>query len=182
MSSYVASGFSRTKGNEEQTNHQGERARGVVRVTAVHMGVIAGILAVAAEAFFEVRPPEAYGVCMACHGRDLVNWTINTLAATALPVAPASLVYPLLTTIGVFAGGLIAARRHGEFRWVLPDHPAKTFLYGALVMNFALVAGGCAIRLTLRTAAGEPLGAAGFGAMAAGIVLGTRWLRWRATR
>jgi len=158
------------------------RPRSGMRVTAVHMGVVAGVLAVAAEALFDVRPPEAYGVCMACHGRDLLNWTINAVAATDLPVAPASLVYPLLTTVGVFLGAVAAARRHGEFRWVMPDHPAKTFLYGALVMTCALVAGGCAIRLTLRTAAGEPLGAAGFGAIAAGIVLGTWWLRWRASR
>ena len=153
-----------------------------IHVTAVHTGVAAGVLAVAAGAFFEVRPPDAYGVCMACHGRDLVNWTINTVAATQLAVAPASLVYPLLTTVGVFLGALVAASANREFRWATPDHPLKTFLYGALVMNFALVAGGCAIRLTLRTAAGEPLGASGFGAMAAGIVLGTWWLRWRATR
>lgn len=157
------------------------RARSV-RVTAVHTGVAAGALAVAAGTLLGVRPPDAYGLCMACHGRDLVNWTINAVAATSLTVAPASLVYPLLTTIGVFLGALVAARRHGEFRWITPDHPVKTSLYGLLVMNFALVAGGCAIRLTLRTAAGEPLGGFGFGAMVAGIVLGTWWLRWRATR
>jgi hypothetical protein len=146
------------------------------------MGIVAGVLAVAAGAFFDVRPPDAYGICMACHGRDLVNWTINAAFATGLTVAPASLAFPLLTTVGVFLGAVAAASRHGEFRWVTPDHPAKTFLYGLLVMNFALVAGGCAIRLTLRTAAGEPVGAGGFIAMAAGIVLGTWWLRWRATR
>ncbi len=157
------------------------RARSV-RVTAVHTGVAAGALAVAAGTLLGVRPPDAYGVCMACHGRDLVNWTINAVIATSLTVAPASLVYPLLTTIGVFLGGLVAARANREFRWVMPDHPLKTFLHGLLVMNFALVAGGCSIRLLLRTAAGEPLGALGFAGMAAGVVLGTRWLHWRATR
>jgi len=70
------------------------------RVTASQMGIAAGVLAVVAGAFFEVRPPEAYGICMACHGRDLVNWTINAFAHTHLEVAPASLVYPVLTTIG----------------------------------------------------------------------------------
>lgn len=171
MTTYGVSG-SRTTGTRAHAR----------RITAVHMGLVAGVLAVAAGAFFEVRPPDAYGVCMACHGRDLVNWTINAVAATQLPVAPASLAYPLLTTVGVFLGALAAARRHREFRWVTPDHPAKMFLYGLLVMNFALVAGGCAIRLTLRLAAGEPLGAVGFAAMTAGIVLGTWWLRWRAMR
>lgn len=152
------------------------------RLTAAHMGVIAGVLAVAAGAFFDVKPPDAYGVCMACHGRDLVDWTLNAIAGTRLTVAPASLVWPLLTTVGVFLGALAGARTHGEFRWLTPENPLKTFLYGLLVMNFALIAGGCSIRLLLRSAAGEWLGMTGFGGMVAGVVLGTWWLRWRASR
>ena len=154
----------------------------MMRVTAVHMGVVAGALAVAAGAFFEVRPPEAYGICMACHGRDLVNWTINEAAGTHLTVAQASLVFPVLTTVGVFLGALVAARAHGEFRWWTPAHSPKTFLYGVLVMNFALLAGGCSIRLLLRSAAAETLGMLGFAGMVAGVILGTFWLRWWATR
>src|SRR5712692_97710 len=130
-----------------------------MRVTAVQMGIVAGVLAVAAGALFEVRPPEAYGVCMACHGRDLVNWTINVLAHTHLTVAPASLIFPVLTTIGVLLGALVGATGNREFRWQSPDSSLKTFVYGVLVMNFALLAGGCSIRLLLRTAAGEALGA-----------------------
>jgi hypothetical protein len=49
-------------------------------------------------------------------------------------------------------------------------------------MNFALLAGGCAIRLLLRTSAGEALGVIGFAGMVAGVIAGTFWLRWRATR
>lgn len=155
---------------------------GAVRVTAVHMGIVAGLLAVAASAVFEVRPPEAYGVCMACHGRDLVNWTVNMLADTRLTVAPASLVFPVLTTVGVFLGALVGATTSGEFHWWNPESSLKTFVYGVLVMNLALLASGCSIRFLLRTAAGESLGLVGFGGMVAGVVLGTYWLRWRATR
>ena len=154
----------------------------VVRVTAVHTGIAAGILAVAAGSFFEVRPPEAYGVCMACHGRDLVNWTINWLTDSQLAVAPASLLYPALTPIGVLLGGLLGAARNGEFHWQSHDNPMKTFAYGVLVMNLALLAGGCSFRLLLRAAAGEGLGIVGFAGMAAGVIVGTLWLRWRATR
>ena len=154
----------------------------LARITAVQTGIVAGVLAVAAGAFFEVRPPEAYGICMACHGRDLVNWPINMLAGTQLTVAPASLVFPVLTPIGVLLGAAIAARRHREFRWQMPDHPLKTFLYGVLVMNFALIAGGCSIRLLLRTSAGEALGMLGFGGLIGGVVLGTLSLRWWASR
>lgn len=146
------------------------------------MGIVAGVLAVAAGAFFEVRPPEAYGVCLACHARDLLNWTVNALAGTSLAVAPASLVFPVLTNIGVLLGALLGATSSDEFRWRRLESPLKMFGYGILVMNFALVAGGCSIRLLLRAAAGEVLGMAGFAGMVAGAVLGTLWLRWRATR
>src|SRR5258708_6630841 len=100
------------------------------RVTAVHMGIVSALLAVAAGAWFDVRPPEAYGICMACHGRDLVNWIVNRLAHTNLTVADASLVYPVLTTIGAILGALVGSLTSGEFRWRTPDHPLKTFLYG----------------------------------------------------
>ena len=155
---------------------------GAVRITAVQMGVVAGLLAVVAGTVFDVRPPEAYGLCMACHARDLVNWTINDLTGTHLTVAPASLVFPVLTTIGVLLGALLGATSSGEFRWRSPESSARTFAYGALVMNFALLAGGCAIRLLLRTAAGEALGVFGFVGLIAGVTSGTLWLRWRATR
>jgi hypothetical protein len=164
-----------------QTEAISKRA-GAIRVTAIQMGIVAGFLAVAAGAFFQVRPPEAYGVCMACHGRDLVNWTINALAHTHLTVAPASLIFPVLTTFGVLLGALLGATTSGEFRWHSPESSPKAFVYGILVMNFALLAGGCSIRLLLRAAAGEALGVMGFAGMAAGVIIGTFWLRWRATR
>src|SRR5258708_9810519 len=98
------------------------RPRRAIRVTAAQMGIVAGVLAVAAGAFFEVRPPEAYGICMACHGRDLVNWTINLLARTHLEVATASLGYPVLTTIGVLLGALVGAVISGVFQWRKPEN------------------------------------------------------------
>jgi hypothetical protein len=153
-----------------------------IRVTAVQTGVAAGLLAVMAGAVFEVRPPEAYGLCMACHGRDLVDWAINAVVGTHLTVAPASAVFPLLTTIGVFLGALLAAISSGEFRWQVAGSSLRTFVYGMLVMNFALLAGGCSIRLVLRTAAGEAVGTGGFLGLVAGVVVATLWLRRRATR
>ena len=153
-----------------------------MRVTAVQTGIVMGVLAVAAGILSEVRPPEAYGVCMACHARDLVNWIFNWIAHTSLTVAPASLVVPVLTPVGVLVGAVLAARTSREFRWVNPENSVKTFLYGLLVMNFALIAGGCSIRLLLRTSNAEILGATGFAGLVAGVVLGTVSLRWWATR
>jgi Sulphur transport len=160
----------------------GGNRTGALRVTALQLGIVAGLLAVMAGSFFAVRPPDAYGICMACHARDLLDWTINRFAGTHLTVAPASLVFPLLTTIGVLLGALLGSTSSGEFRWSTPDHSGKTFLYGALVMMSALTAGGCSVRLLLRSAAGELLGLTGFGGMVVGVTLGTFWLRWRATR
>jgi len=158
------------------------RRSGAVHVTAAQMGAVGGVLAVVAGAVFDVRPPEAYGLCMACHARDLVNWTLNDLAGTHLTVAPASVVFPVLTTVGVLVGALVGAARSGEFHWRSAENSLRMFVYGALVMMFALLAGGCAIRLLLRTAAGEALGMSGFGGLIAGVTCGTIWLRWRATR
>src|SRR5262249_32278017 len=138
-----------------------------VRITATTTGVVAALLAVIVGSLFDVRPPDAYGICMACHARDLVDWTVNAAAGPPLPVAPGWLVFPVLTPIGVLIGALLAAHTSGEFRWQRPENPLKTFLYGILVMNGALLAGGCSIRLLLRTAAGETLGIIGFGALAA---------------
>ena len=151
-----------------------------MRITGVQAGVVMVLAAVAAGAFFEVRPPDAYGICMSCHGRDLVNWLTNHGLGTDLTVSSVSLVFPLLTTIGVIIGAWTAAVVSGEFRWRMPDNPLRTFVYGVLVMNAALIAAGCSTRLALRTAAGDPLGLAGFVAMAGGVVLATLWLRRRA--
>ena len=158
------------------------RRIGVVRVSALAWGMVAGLLAVVAGSFFAVRPPEAYGICMACHGRDLINWGINRLLDTNLTVAGASRVFPLLTTVGVLIGAFAGAVTSGEFRWQTPDNPLKTFAYGALVMNFALLAAGCSIRLALRAAAGELLGMVGFGAFIVGAALATLWLKREALR
>ncbi len=159
-----------------------QKRRWAPRVTALQLGIVTGLLAVIAGALFEVRPPEAYGLCMACHARDLVTWTTNRFAGTHLTVAQASLVFPVLTTIGVLLGAVLGSTTSGEFRWQSPDNSLKTFVYGVLVMGCALLAGGCSIRLLLRSAAGETLGLMGFGGMVAGVTLATLWLRWRATR
>lgn len=161
---------------------RGHSKRRGIRITGLQAGVVIAIAAVAAGSFFAVRPPDAYGLCMACHGRDLVNGLANVIADTRLTVAQASAVFPLLTTVGVLVGALAAALISSEFRFRRTRAPLRNFLHGIVVMNFALLAAGCSSRLALRTAAGDWLGVAGFGAMVIGVVLGTNWVRWRARR
>lgn len=152
------------------------------RMTAVHGGVVLGLVAVAAGTLFGVRPPEAYGICMACHGSDLVSSLANSALGTRWPVADASVPWPVLTTIGVIVGAAIAARRNGEFRWYTSGPPIQAFVHGGLVMIAALVAGGCSTRLWLRLAAGDPLAAVGVVGMLMGIAVATVTMRWWSAR
>jgi CDP-diglyceride synthetase len=158
----------------------GRRRR--IRITGLQAGIVLALVGVGLGAFFEVRPPDAYGVCMACHGRDLANSVVNSLFGSRLTVAPASLVFPLLTVVGVVIGAFVAAVVSSEFRWRKPSQPMRSFIYGVVVMNAALLAAACSIRLLLRTSAGDVLGLIGFMAMAAGVVLATVWLRRQALR
>ncbi len=153
-----------------------------IQVSALTMGAVTALLAVIAGTFFAVRPPEAYGICMACHGRDLLNWGTNYLLNTNLTVAEVSTVFPLLTVVGVLGGAFIGAISSGEFKWQVPDNPFKTFIHGLLVMNFALLAAGCSIRLALRAANGELLGLVGFVTFIVGVALATLWLKREALR
>ncbi len=150
--------------------------------TAATLGIVLGLGAVALEVLFAVRPPDAYGICIACHGRDLVNSVVNALGGTSLTVADASLAFPLLTVAGIVVGASVAALIHGEFRWYRSDLSLPTFLWGFLVMNFALLAAGCFIRIILRAANGEVLGILTLAVIAAGTGVTTILMKKRALR
>jgi len=154
---------------------------GRFRPNAVHYGVVAGLGAVAVEAFFGVRQPSAYGVCMACHGQDLVGWFTNHLVGTHLAISPDASAAPLLTTVGVFLGAGAAAARNGELRWRrVMGSPLASLLLGALIAVFALIVAGCPTRLWLRLAYGDPAAVAAVPALVLGVVAGTAVLRRRA--
>ena len=91
---------------------------------------------------------------------------------------PSQLLLWALALTGAFIGAVTSR----EFRFRMPSKPAKSFWQGMLVMNLALLAGGCSTRLLLSTSAGDLLGLTGFGAMVVGVVLATFWLRSRALR
>lgn len=145
------------------------------RPSAVTYGIVAGLVAVGVEVFFNVKPPPAYGICVACHPRDLVNWLINHLFGTNWEIAPVSITVPLLTTVGLVIGASIAARRNREFRWFSLGHRARSFSLGLLVMNAALIALGCPTRLLLLSAYGDLLGLVGVAGVIIGIIAGS-WL------
>lgn len=135
-----------------------------MRITPVIAGGIFGFLAVIGQAFFRVIPPPAYGICIACHMRDLVNWIAVHLypiygltggGALKIPGGPVSYKFSLLTIVGILIGVYIAARVHKEFKWktmrVSWQRPGPEFFWGMLVMISALTIGGCPIRTALKT-------------------------------
>jgi hypothetical protein len=143
------------------------------RVSAPIYGVVAALLAVGVQIFFRVQPPPAYGICMACHPRDMVNWAMNHAFGTNWEIAPVSIIFPLLTTVGVLIGAYVAGRRNGEIRRVSLGNHWRNFIYGLVVMNGAIFVLGCPTRLVLFSAYGEGLAVLGVIGVAVGIAAAT---------
>ncbi len=148
-----------------------------MRPTAITYGVVAGLLAVGVQVFLGVKPPPAYGICVACHTRDVISWVVNHLFGTHWEIAPVSVAFPLLTTAGLLVGAFLAARRHGEYRSLSLGRHWRSFVCGILVMNAAIIALGCPTRLLLLSAYGEPLALVATAGVALGIIAGTLLLR-----
>jgi hypothetical protein len=145
-------------------------------------GVVAAVLAGVAGQWGGVSPPAAYGLCSACHGRDLADWVLNHTEGTKLFVAAAGSSWPLLTVVGLVLGSFLAARRNGEFGSTNIGGNVRQFAFGAIVMCAALFVGGCPTRLIIRTGYGDLAGLLALGGVAAGVVLATISLRWVAQR
>lgn len=153
-----------------------------MQVTPLMMGVITAFLAVTAQAFLFMQPPPAYGLCIVCHGRDLIIWIVSALIGTKRDVAAISAYWPLLTVVGIFLGSRYAAVTSGENRPVTGEHPVVAFLCGMGVMMLGLIIMGCPTRLLLRTAYGDVAGAVGVVSLLVGVVAATLVMRWRAKR
>lgn len=160
-----------------------------MRMTAAMVGAISGFLAAAVQAFFHVIPPPAYGICIACHVRDLMNWIAAHIypiygishGKLIIPGGPVSYNFPLLTVVGVLIGAYIAARINREFRWkvmrVAWQRPSAEFFWGMMVMISALTVGGCPIRTALKTAYLDITAAIGLVMIGVGVFFGCQVLK-----
>src|SRR5580693_1434446 len=81
----------------------------------VFYGIAAALLAVAVGQWGGVSPPAAYGLCSACHGRDLADWILNRAEGAKLFVTAAGASWPILTVVGLVFGSYLASKRNGEF-------------------------------------------------------------------
>jgi hypothetical protein len=153
-----------------------------VNVSPFVAGLVLGGGAALVQAFFNVVPPVAYGVCMVCHPKDLFNWVADHLLGLDWPYSVISSTLPILTVVGVVLGSLVAAYQHGELRLRAARQPLFYFVNGFLMMNFGLFLGSCPIRIVLLSAYGNLIGAAGWACVMLGVLAGTLALRWTARR
>lgn len=164
-----------------------EKISKIIKIPAF-LGFVIGILAALSQALLiSVGGPEAYGFCVACHTRDLINDIINDIAGkSVLGLAPiASLaILPVLSIVGVFIGGFAAAKRNKEFK--IKKSPPLTyliyFLGGILVLCFALLLGDCPYRAALRFGYGDLVALIGIFSMAGGVFVGVQLLLYKMER
>ena len=143
--------------------------------TPILLGILIGILAAFIQALIiSAGGPEAYGFCVACHTRDLVNAIYNAFFDPDLGLAPISLATPVLTIIGVVVGGYISAIKNREFK-VKKSKISIYFLYllgGIAVINLSLLLGACPYRAALRFAYGDLVALIGIFSIAGGVAVG----------
>lgn len=151
-----------------------------VKVSAFTAGMVMGLGAAFIQAYLKIVPPPAYGICMVCHPKDLVNWISDHLLGTTWGNVTVSSSVPVLTVIGIVVGAYAAARQHGEFQLERAREPIFHFITGFMVINFGLILGSCPIRIIIVSAYGSLIGIVGYICLIIGVVIGSLWLRQRA--
>jgi hypothetical protein len=151
--------------------------------SAVFYGVVVGVLAVVVGQWLHVSPPAAYGLCSACHGRDLTSWLVNHVEGKHLFITAAGAKgWPLLTVVGVVLGAYVASKRNSEHSSINLGGNMRMAAYGFVVMGAALFVGGCPTRILIRSGFGDVAGLLALGGVATGIVAATLSMRWVARR
>jgi hypothetical protein len=145
----------------------------------LYVGLIIGILAALVQVLLiSAGGPEAYGFCVACHTRDVVNDAVNSLAGTQLALAPLSqnAILPVMTVVGVLIGAFISARYYEEFKTKTGSIVSYIWylLGGLLFMIFALFMGGCPYRMGLRIGYGDMVAFIGVISIIIGVLVGIK--------
>jgi hypothetical protein len=153
----------------------------------LYVGLAIGILAALVQVLLiSAGGPEAYGFCVACHTRDVVNVAVNDIAGTKLAVAAISqnAILPVMTVIGVLIGAFVSARYYQEFRTKAGNAVSYIwyFLGGLFFMIFALFMGGCPYRMGLRIGYGDVVALIGVIAIIVGVLMGIKIATCKAER
>lgn len=144
-------------------------------------GASLGVAAALTSLAFPGGPP-AYGLCVACHARDLVTRTLGGIPGLQLEPALQTAGGWILTVPGLLLGAHLGARLGAELRLRASRRLFRSFLLGGLAMCCSLLALGCTSRLLLRAAYGDLWAFGSLGAAAGGITAGTILLAWQARR
>ena len=143
------------------------------------VGLAIGILAAFVQVLLiSAGGPEAYGFCVACHTRDVVNDGVNVVAGTKLAIAAISqnAILPVMTVIGVLIGAFVSAKYYTEFK--TKTGSAVSYIWyllgGIFFMIFALFMGGCPYRIGLRIGYGDMVALIGLVAIVAGVLVGIK--------
>jgi hypothetical protein len=150
-------------------------------ISDILCGASIAAVAVGLEAAGAVSLTQATGFCVSCHASDLVAWLVGLVKLSGRIPPPASGA-PLLTTLGLFGGGLLAAKLAGEYRPRKARGGWQQVLAGALAANLALVALGCPTRQLLRLGYGDWTVLPALLGFLLGGALGTLIIKWRAQR
>jgi hypothetical protein len=142
-------------------------------------GILIGVLAALVQVLLiSAGGPEAYGFCVACHTRDIVNDATNSFAGTKLAVAAISqnAILPVMTVIGVLIGAFVSAKAYTEFRKKTGSAMSYVWylLGGLFFMIFALFMGGCPYRIGLRIGYGDVVAFIGLLAIIGGVLIGIK--------
>ncbi len=142
------------------------------------LGALIGILAAFSQALLiSAGGPEAYGFCVACHIRDLVNGMTNIITGTSLALAPISknAILPVMSVVGVIIGAFLSAKVHKEHKIRKTDYQEYLiyFIGGFVVLQLAMLFGGCPYRAALRTGYGDLTALLFIIMMALGVIAGT---------
>lgn len=147
----------------ERKNRMGEKYK---KLWVILTGAAIGVIALALVA---LGNPPNMGFCIACFVRD-------TAGALGLHQA-AAVQYVRPEIPGLILGSMIAALLAGEFKPRGGSSPMTRFVIAAFVMAGALMFLGCPLRMLLRIGGGDLNALVGLAGFAAGIFVGTLWLR-----
>ncbi|MEM3734100.1 MAG: hypothetical protein QW158_04035 [Nitrososphaerales archaeon] len=161
------------------------------RIKTWQAGFVVGLLSALAQSIYNLMPkavegvaayklaPVAYGFCMFCHVRDIVNWFMRSFFSFMTP-APISTIIPTLTIVGLLIGAYISALSTKSFNVRKTINPGLAFVYGILVASFAAILGACPIRIALRAAYIDIIAYVGIAGMIIGAIAASEILLKRA--
>ncbi|UCE97560.1 MAG: cytochrome C [Dehalococcoidia bacterium] len=151
---------------------------------ALITGLMMGILAAAAQGFFEVQPPVGQGVCAITHPSNLVNWLVNNIFGTEFTIHGIFVAVPVLTPVGWIIGSFIAALKNKEFQ--IRRGPVRenllAFIFGFLIVNLALLWGSCPIRTAVLASYGWVFAIIILATIVIGVILACEYIKWKVRR